>query len=57
MFYSIAILMMLGLAQAIYPSDHFDYSTKLTVGTFDDQVKSAVDSGKTLMVRWIASAG
>jgi len=57
MFYSIAILMMLGFAHAIYPSDHFDYSTKLTVDNFDEQVKAAVDSGKTLMVRWIASPG
>jgi hypothetical protein len=57
MLYSLAVLMMIGFAQAIYPSDHFDYSTKLTVDTFDEQVKSAVDSGKTLMVRWIASAG
>ena len=55
MFYSIAILMMLGFAQAIYPSDHFDYSTKLTVGTFDEHVKSAVDSGKTLMVHFLSS--
>jgi hypothetical protein len=61
MFYSlpVLVLVLLGLSQAlaIYPPDHFDYSTKLTVDTFDDQVKSAVDSGKTLMVRWIASAG
>jgi len=49
--------MMLGFAHAIYPSDHFDYSTKLTVDNFDEQVKAAVDSGKTLMVRWIASPG
>jgi len=33
------------------------YSTKLTVGSFDNFVKEQVDSGKTLFVRWIASEG
>jgi len=45
------------LATAIYPDDHFKYSTQLTAETFDDKVKEVVDSGKTFFVRWIASAG
>ena len=59
MLYSFSVLLVLGLGlvHAIYPSDHFDYSTKLTSNNFDDHVRSVVDSGKTLMVRWIASPG
>ena len=45
------------LAAGIYPDGHWDYSTKLTVGTFDDHIKTQVDAGKTLFVRWIASEG
>ena len=40
---------------AIYPPDHWQYSTQLTIENFDDTVKAAVDSGKTMFVRWIAS--
>lgn len=42
---------------AIYPDDHFTFSKKLTVSNFDAEVKEAVDSGKTMFVRWIASPG
>ena len=48
---------LLALAGAIYPEDHWDYSTKMTKSNFDETVKSNVDAGKTLFVRWIASAG
>ena len=41
----------------IYPDDHFDYSTKLTTSNFNDEITSAVDGGKTMFVRWIASEG
>jgi hypothetical protein len=41
----------------IYPSGHFDTSTKLTEKNFDAHVKEQVDTGKTLFVRWIASEG
>ena len=44
-------------AAGIYPEGHFERSTKLTVNTFDDVVQSAIDSGKTMFVRWIASEG
>jgi hypothetical protein len=46
-----------GVAAAIYPDDHWTYSKQLTSGNFDDYVKSQVDAGKTLFVRWIASEG
>ena len=42
---------------AIYPEDHFSFSKKLTTSNFEDEIKEAVDSGKTMFVRWIASAG
>jgi hypothetical protein len=45
------------LALAIYPDDHWTYSTKLTEANFDETIKEAVDGGKTMFVRWIASAG
>lgn len=48
---------LMTLAVAIYPDDHWDYATKMTVDTFDAKVKEDVDAGKTLFVRWIASAG
>jgi len=50
-------LSLLAVAGAIYPSDHWDYATKMTKSNFDETVKSNVDAGKTLFVRWIASAG
>jgi len=53
------LLSMVALAAvgAIYPDNHWDYSTKLTLANFDETVKTNVDAGKTLFVRWIASAG
>jgi len=52
--------MLLGMATlgaAIYPDGHFDVAHKMTVANFDGLVKQEVDAGKTLFVRWIASAG
>jgi len=51
------LLGMATLGAAIYPDGHFDNVHKLTVDNFDDIVKQEVDAGKTLFVRWIASAG
>jgi hypothetical protein len=50
-------LAVVGAAAAIYDDDHWDYSTKLTDENFDSTVKSAIESDKTLFVRWIASPG
>jgi len=44
-------------AHAIYPDDHWTFSTELTKDNHVDHIKSVVDSGKTLFVRAIASAG
>jgi len=56
---SLLLLPLLSLVngEGIYPTDHWKYSTKLTTSTFDETVKQNVDSGKTLLVRWIASEG
>jgi hypothetical protein len=45
------------LLAGIYSDSHFDTVTKCTVANFEETVTSAVDSGKTLFVRWIASEG
>lgn len=52
-------LTLVGLAAGgIYPDGHFDYVTKVSdESQFEDLVKSEVDAGKTLFVRWIASEG
>ncbi len=42
---------------SIYPADHWSYSTRLTASNFNSEVTSAVDSGKTMFVRFIASEG
>jgi len=52
-----ATLLALG---GIYPDGHFAPDgpvTKLTDANKDDVIKSAVDNGKTLFVRFIASEG
>mgnify|MGYP000539261936 FL=1 len=41
----------------IYPDDHFEYATKLTQENFNNEVTAAVDAGKTMFVRFIASEG
>jgi len=47
-----------GIAQAgIYPDGHWETATKITTSNADDFVKTNVDAGKTVIVRWIASEG
>ena len=48
---------VLALSAGIYPEGHFDRVTKVTTATADEFVKGGVDAGKTVFVRWIASAG
>ena len=48
---------LLGVASAIYPDDHWSYSTKLTAANIDTEIENAISAGKTLFVRFIASAG
>jgi len=53
--------LLLGLAaaavEAIYPSDHWSFSTKLTEDNFENTVQAEIDAGRTFFVRWIASGG
>ena len=47
-----------GVVQAIYPDDHWSYSTQVTSPEmFQGLIQDEIDAGKTLFVRWIASAG
>jgi len=41
----------------IYPDGHWDLCTQVTAENANDFVKATVDSGKTLIVRTIASEG
>jgi len=52
-----ALLAVFGLAQSIYLDNHEKYAMTLTNANFDSEVKAAVESDRTLMVRWIASTG
>ena len=52
-----ALVALASVASAIYPDDHWTYSTKLTSDNFEAKVTEEVDAGRTLFVRWIASAG
>lgn len=45
------------LAPGIYPDGHWNHVTKLTEDNYEKFITDNVDSGKTLFVRWIASAG
>jgi len=53
-----AVASVAGIATAgIYPDGHWDRATSLNTENADDFVKSGVDAGKTVFVRWIASEG
>ena len=49
------VALLMGAVNAIYPEGHFDLVTKLSNDNFDATVQSAIDTDKTLFVRWIAS--
>jgi len=53
----LAALAMLAARQvgAIYPDDHWSYSTQLTEDNFDSFIETNVNEGMTVFVRWIAS--
>jgi hypothetical protein len=52
-----ATLASFAVAAAIYPDDHWDYSSELGKDHFEEFVKTNVDGGKTVFVRYIASEG
>ena len=41
-------LLMVAAVSAIYPADHWSYSTKLSNTIADDFIKENVDAGKTV---------
>jgi len=47
----------LALAMGIYPDDHWSYSTQLTADSIEPEIQKALDGGKTMFVRFIASSG
>jgi hypothetical protein len=50
--------LLAGAANAgIYPDDHWTHATELTAANCDEFVKTNVDAGKTVFIRWIASEG
>lgn len=53
----LALLAAVGAHAGIYPDGHWDVVTKCTKENVDEKVKEAVDAGKTMFVRWIASEG
>jgi hypothetical protein len=52
-----ALLVTAALLSSIYPDGHFQSVTKLTASNIDATIKSNIDAGKTLFVRFIASEG
>jgi hypothetical protein len=45
-----ALVALVARAHAgIYPADHFDFATKLTVESMESHVKTEVDAGRTLL--------
>ena len=48
---------LLGSTTAIYPADHWNFSTELTGENFESFINDNLKAGKTTFVRWIASSG
>lgn len=46
-----------GGGSSIYPDNHWSLTKKLTADSFETEVQSAIDAGKTMFVRFIASEG
>lgn len=53
-----SLSMATAMAGGIYPDDHWSHSSKITSqGDLDKLILENTAAGKTLFVRWIASAG
>lgn len=53
-----AICLLPGTARAIYPSEHFDYSTQIRDAEhLNAFLETGIGDSKAVLVRWIASAG
>jgi hypothetical protein len=54
----LCVFALSAVAQAgIYPEGQWEHATELSPENADDFVKTNVDAGKTVFVRWIASEG
>ena len=53
----LAATLFAGTQASIYPDGHWQHSTKLSTANADDFVKSNVEAGKTVFIRFIASEG
>lgn len=53
----VGVIVSSAIVQAIYPDNHWSYSTKLTTTNFESTIRKEIDAGKTVFVRWIASPG
>lgn len=54
---SLALVAAPAAVAAIYPDDHWTYSSKLTTSNYADSIQKEIDDGKTVFVRFIASEG
>ena len=53
----LAISGIVSAGASIFPGDHWNYVSALEKENADQLVKEAVDAGKTMFIRWIASEG
>jgi hypothetical protein len=51
-----AVFAVVNADDIIYPDDHWNYSTRLTEENFESTLTAEIEAGRTMMVRWIASA-
>ena len=54
-FLAVAASLLISSIAAIYPNDHWSYSTQLTEENFESTVQTEIEAGRTLFVRLIAS--
>lgn len=53
----VGVLALGSVHAGIHPEGHWDRCKELDTGNVDEFVKSNVDAGKTVFIRWIASEG
>lgn len=53
----VGLAIIVSTAMAIYPEDHWNYSTKLTKENYGSFLADNLAAGKTVLVRTIASSG
>jgi hypothetical protein len=54
---ALTLILIVSTAMAIYPEDHWNYSTKLTKDNYASFLADNLAAGKTVLVRTIASSG